>query len=291
MAIHRFVLHNHEIREAGENCLSPGQIGLLAGWGVFSTIRVSEGVLFAFERHWARMSRDAARMHVPMPFDPLDVHSRLIELVEANHAPHCTLRVVIVRNSGGPWEGPPKETGSDLVALTADTKSWGAGVRLTVQPEARHSNCEFSGTKILSWAMNLTWLENAQRKGFDEVILLNERGEATECTSANIFIVQDSEVFTPPLASGCLPGITREILLSEVQVAGYRVSERTLTMDEFDNADEVFITSTTRDLLPVLSIDGRAMKNVGHVRPVLQAAFSRYADEYIATHKEAGAVA
>ena len=286
MPIHPFVLHNDKIREAGEGFLSPGQVGLLSGWGVFSTIRVSEGVLFAFERHWARMSRDAARMHIPMPFEAAEVRRRLTELVEANRAPHCTLRVVVVRNGGGPWEGPPKELSSDLVALTADTKSWGAGVRLTVQPDARHSNCEFSGAKILSWAMNLTWLENAQQRGFDEVILLNERGEVTECTSANIFIVRDAEAFTPPLSSGCLPGITRELLLSEVHAPGFQVSEKTLLPGDFDKADEVFITSTTRDLLPVLSLDGRPMKNLGHVRPILQAAFCRYTDEYIGSHKD-----
>ncbi|MDQ6700415.1 MAG: aminotransferase class IV [Acidobacteriota bacterium] len=286
MPIHRFVLHNNRIRESGEGFLCAGQVGLLAGWGVFSTIRVSEGVLFAFERHWARMLRDAARMHVPMPFEAAEVRRRLSELVEANRAPHCTLRVAVIRNGGGPWEGAPKELGSDLVALTADTKSWGAGVRLTVQADARHSNCEFSGAKILSWAMNLTWLENAQNQGFDEVILLNERGEVTECTSANVFIVQDCEVFTPPLSSGCLPGITRELLLSEVHAPGFQVSERTLKPNDFEKADEVFITSTTRDLLPVLSINGRPMKNVGHVRPVLQAAFCRYTDEYIGAHKD-----
>lgn len=286
MPLHRFVLHNDQIREAGEAILAPGQVGLLAGWGVFSTVRVSEGVLFAFERHWARMLRDADRMHVPMPFAEADVRRRLSELVEANRAPHCTLRLVVVRNGGGPWEGPPKDAGSDLVALTADTKNWGAGVRLTVQPDARHSANEFSGAKILSWAMNLTWLENAQHRGFDEVILLNERGEVTECTSANIFIVQDSHVFTPPLSSGCLPGITRELLLSEVHAPGCEVMERTVTPADFETADEVFITSTTRELLPVLSIDGKPMKNLGHVRPLLHASFCRYSDAYIASHQD-----
>ncbi len=286
MPLHRFVLHNHRIREAGEAVLAPGQVGLLAGWGVFSTIRVSEGVLFAFERHWARMLRDADRMHVPMPFAEADVRRRLSELVEANRAPHCTLRLVVVRNGGGPWEGPPKDAGSDLVALTADTKSWGAGVRLAVQPDARHSANEFSGAKILSWAMNLTWLENAQHRGFDEVILLNERGEVAECTSANIFIVRDAQVFTPPLSSGCLPGITRELLLSEVRAPGCETIEKTLMPGDFENADEVFITSTTRDLLPVLSIEGRPMKNLGYVRPLLQASLCRYADEYIAAHQD-----
>src|ERR1017187_5750820 len=89
--LHRFVLHNDRIREASEPGLSPGQVGLLSGWGVFTTIRVADGVLFAFDRHWARISRDAAALHVPLPFAPETVHRQLLELVEANNARNATL--------------------------------------------------------------------------------------------------------------------------------------------------------------------------------------------------------
>ena len=105
--------------------------------------------------------------------------------------------------------------------------------------------------------MNLTWLESAQRRGFDEVILLNERGEVAECTSANIFIANGSQVWTPPLSSGCLPGITRELLLGEVGVPGIQIGEKALLPEDLESADEVFITSTTRNLLPVLQIEGQ----------------------------------
>src|ERR1035441_4468617 len=107
---------------------------------------------------------------------------------------------------------------SDLIGLTADSKDWGEGVKLAYVRDARHAACQFTGTKILSWAMNLTWLESAQARGFDEVILLNERGEIAECTSANLFIANGSHVYTPPLSSGCLPGITREVILREIRV-------------------------------------------------------------------------
>src|ERR1039457_1809289 len=104
--LHRFVLHNDRICEASEPGLSPGQVGLLSGWGVFTTIRVADGVLFAFDRHWARISRDAAALHVPLPTGPENVRRQLLELVEANHARNATLRLVIVRNTGGMWTGP-----------------------------------------------------------------------------------------------------------------------------------------------------------------------------------------
>ena len=288
--LHRYVLHNEEIREASENMLSPGQVGLLSGWGVFSTLRVADGVLFAFERHWARMKRDAAAFHIELPEDSERVRRLLLNLVDANSAPDCTMRVVVVRNQGGIWEGPPVGRKSDLIALTANSKEWGEGVRLAYVPEARHSSCSFAGTKILSWSMNLTWVESAQAKGFDEVILLNEKGAVAECTSANIFIARGGRVFTPPLSSGCLPGVTRELLLTDVAVAGVPVGEQTQMPDDLASADEVFITSTTRDLLPVLEIEGVRIAQRGTARARLQEAFSSYVRRYVAEHKHGALV-
>src|SRR5204863_6598387 len=137
-------------------------------------------------------------------------------------------------------------------------------------PESRHAACQFAGAKILSWAMNLTWLETAHARGFDEVILLNERGEVAECTSANLFIANGSQVWTPPLNSGCLPGITRELLLGEIQVPGVQVGEKPLLPEELESADEVFITSTTRDLLPVLQIEDKQLGRSERARVALQ---------------------
>ena len=245
--MHRFQLHNGQILDTHERSLSAGQVGLMNGWGVFSTLRVADGVLFAFERHWDRMRRDAAKVHVPFPQDPAQLKSELLRLVEANSAWNATLRVVVVRNRGGLFEGPDQERAFDVIAFTKDLNPWGSSVRLAVKPHARHAANEFSGCKILSWSHNLTWYEEAQQRGFDEVILLNERGEVSECTSANIFAATGGQVYTPPLSSGCLPGVTRELLLDVVRVPGISVTERALTPADLERADQVFITSTTRD--------------------------------------------
>ena len=283
--LHRHILHNETVRDATARSLSPSQVGLLSGWGVFTTLRVAEGVLFAFERHWARIARDAAVFHVPIPPDPDRVRGKLLELVEANGAYNSTLRLVIVRNGGGMWANPSPERPSDLIALTADTKEWGHGVKLSYQANGRHAAGPFAGTKILSWSMNLTWLENAQARGFDEVILLNERGEVAECTSANIFAARGDRVWTPPLSSGCLPGITRELLLGEIHTGGIQIEERPLTPADLESADEVFITSTTRDLLPVVQIEEKQMGRSDAVCRQLSAAFSGFVQQYIAEHK------
>lgn len=268
--------------------LAPGQVGLLSGWGVFTTLRVAEGVLFAWERHWARIERDARLLHVPLPADAEALRLRLCELVEANGCANCTLRLAIVRNEGGMWTGPSTGRACDVLGLTANSKDWGEGVKLAYQEQARHAASMFAGTKILSWAQNLTWLENAQRRGFDEVILLNERGEVSECTSANIFVAKGNQVWTPPLkTSGCLPGITREVLLGEVHVPGFEIIERDITRTDLEAADEVFITSTTRDLLPVLEVEGRQLPQAHRVRETLQRAFSTYLRQYVEAHKPA----
>jgi branched-chain amino acid aminotransferase len=284
--IHRFILHNDAIREAPGPALSAGQVGVLSGWGVFSTLRVIDGVMFAWERHWARVARDAALFNVEIPANPEALRLKLVELIAANNAPDCTLRLAILRNGGGMWEGPPTGRASDVIALTADTKHWGRGVKLAWAEQGRHAASPFAGAKILSWAQNLRLLDMAQARGFDEVILLNERGEAAECTSANIFIANGDQVLTPPLNSGCLPGITREVILTELRVPGFRVCEKALTPADVESAEGVFITSTTRELLPVLEIEGKPIGQGNPARMALQDAFTEYEERYIAARRK-----
>jgi branched-chain amino acid aminotransferase len=291
MSIHRWFLHNGKVKESAEASLFPGQLGLLAGLGVFTTLRVVDGALFAWERHWARMSRDAVLLNVEMPPDPDEVERQLLLLVKLNQAPDCTMRFVVVRNGGGLWEGPASGHPSDTIALTADSKRWGDSVRLGIQPHARYSASDFARVKALSWAHNLRWAERAQQQGFDEVILLNEFGRVAECTSANVFAVSGQEVSTPPLSEGCLPGITREVLLEEVVVPGVlpgvQMVERALTVEDLHQADEVFITSTTRGLLPVRKIAGRAVAGRGSVCERVLRAFDSYVKKDIARRRSA----
>ena len=291
MSIHRYVLHNGRICEASEGGLFPGQLGLLAGWGVFSTLRVKDRALFAWQWHWDRLSRDARLLNVAMPPDADSVERDLIRLVDSNEAPDCTLRLVVVRNGGGLWEGPASGRESDVIALTAGLKKWGTSVRLGVQPNARHSASDFARAKMLSWAPNLRWFERAQEQGLDEVILLNEFGNVAECTSANVFAVIGDRVFTPPLADGCLPGITREVLLDEIHLPGIEITERSLTVEELQGADEVFITSTTRGLLRVREIAGRDLDGEDKVRERLSSAFQIYLENDIARRKRTPVVA
>lgn len=286
MSIHPFYLHNGSIREAKEADLFAGQVGLLSGWGVFSTLRAVDGALFAWERHWARMSRDAKQLNVEMPAHSAAVEHDLRRLLEANNAPNCTLRVAVVRNVGGVWEGPSNGRASDTIGLTSNSKKWGESVSLDIQPHARYAANEFAGAKILSWGHNLCWLERANQKGFDEVILLNEHDRVAECTSANIFAVLGNRVMTPPVNEGCLPGVTREVLL-ELRPQGIEVAEQQLTIDDLYRADGVFITSTTRGLLRVRKIAGRDLESRGDIGERLSQSFNAYLRADIARRKNA----
>ncbi|MCS7024309.1 MAG: aminotransferase class IV [Bryobacteraceae bacterium] len=279
--MHPFMLHNGAIRGVEEKVCSPGQVGLLNGWGVFSTLRVKDGVLFEWDRHVARMRKDAALLSVPFPEDTEKVRTQLATLIEANGAYNATLRLVVVRNKGGLFETPHQTRDFDLIAFTRDLKNWGDSVRLCVTPQARYSEMAFTTAKILAWAMNLTWLERAQQRGFDETLLLNEKGQVTECTSANLFLVRGDRVWTPPVASGCLPGVTRAVLLEEIRVPGIQIAEAEVQLDDLARADEVFITSSTRDLLPVSEVEGVRLDRRGPVLEKLSAAFQAYVEAYV----------
>jgi branched-chain amino acid aminotransferase len=284
--MHPYLQHNGEIRRTSDLLISPGQTGFMTGWGVFSTIRVYDGVLFAFSRHYRRMKQDAELLRVPFTISADELESLLLKLVQANHARNSTLRVSVVRNRGGLFEGTGIRSDADVVAFTADLTAWGEGVKLGYVANARHGASPFAGTKITSWAQNLTWYEEAREKGLDEVALLNEKGQVSECTSANVFAIFGDQVVTPPLSgSGCLPGITRAILLEEIVVPGVTMSERDLTPAQLESADQVFITSSTRNLLPALELEGKPLRQKPELLSRLQQAFAQYQAAYAERHR------
>lgn len=283
--MHRYLLHNDEIRDTGQPLISPGQVGFMNGWGVFSTLRVSEGVLFAYERHYRRMLHDAELLRVPFPFSADDLRRALLSLVEANHALNATLRLAVVRNRGGLFEGPGIVHDADLIAFTAPLTDWGSGVKLGYMPHARYGDSPFAGTKVCSWAQNVSWYEEAHERGLDEFVLLNEHEQISECTSANIFAIEGDCVWTPPLGtSGCLPGVTRAILLEEIYLQGIKIAERELTPSILEQSDQVFITSSTRDLVPVLEIDREPLNQCPDLFGQLRNAFLQYRAKYVASY-------
>jgi branched-chain amino acid aminotransferase len=280
--IHRYVAHNDRLSSIEDVRLSPGQAGLISGWGIFTTVRVFEGIPFAFERHWKRLERDANRTHIPFPFNAERVREQLGEVLRANHVKEGCARIYAIYNQVGFWRSGEELPPVDLIIYSADLPSYSQQARLGLREQGRHAASPLAGVKVTSWLTNVWSLQEAQREGFDEVVMLNERGEVAECTAANIFCVKGGRVATPPLNSGCLEGITRGVLLEVGAAAGVPVEEKKLLPQDLYAADEVFISSTNRNLLPVSEIASRKIGD-GNTPVVerLEKVFEDYVRKYL----------
>lgn len=279
--IHRFVFHNDRLLPVEDVRLSPGQAGLLNGWGLFTTTRIVCGIPFAFERHWKRLKRDAERTYCPFPFAPEEVHNKLDQLLRANQVREGCARIYAIYNQGF-WSSSEHFPPADLILYSSDLPSYREPVRLGLRENGRHAASPLAGVKVTSWLNNVWNLHQAHQAGFDEVVMLNERGEVAECTAANIFCVRGERVYTPPLDSGCLPGITRSVLLEIGAAVGTPVAERTLLPEDLYSSDEVFISSTNRSMLGVGEIDGRRIASApGPVTLRLEKAFGDFVRAYI----------
>jgi branched-subunit amino acid aminotransferase/4-amino-4-deoxychorismate lyase len=286
--IHRLIFHNDRIVPTEEARLSPGQAGLMNGWGLFTTMRVFQGEPFAYERHWRRLEKDAVRIRLPFLFDAQQVRKSLGDLLAANQVVEGTARIYMIYNRVGFWQGGEALPEVDLILCTAGLPAHSEEARLGVAEHARHAASALAGVKTTSWLNNVWHLAEAQKAGWTEVILLNERAEVAECTSANIFCVKDGAVFTPPISSGCLEGVTRAVLLEIAPRAGVSMSEKTLTLEDLLGADEVFITSTNRTLLGVSEISGHRYSTVmGPVVQKLEREFDATMRAYVAARSTA----
>jgi len=286
--IHRFVFHNDRIQPIEEVRLSPGQSGLLSGWGVFTTMRIVEGIPFAFERHWKRLARDAEKTRCPFPFDPEAVRDQLQEVLHANEVREGCARIYIVGNQAGHWRSSEPFPPADLLICSAGLPPYREPARLTLHEQGRHAASPLAGVKVTSWLTNVWNLSEAHESGYDEVVLLNERGEVAECTAANIFCVHGGHVTTPPLSSGCLEGITRSVVVEIGPPAGVPVVEHTLYPEDLYTADEVLISSTNRGVISVAEVHGNKMAAApGPLAHKLEALFGKYVREYVEAHASA----
>lgn len=280
--IHRTIFHNDRLLPIEQVRLSPGQAGLFNGWGLFTTIRIVEGIPFAYERHWKRLEKDAARTHCPLPFNSEKVRSQLGEVLRSNQVKEGCARIYVIYNQVGFWRSDEKLPAVDLIIYSAGLPAYREPARLSLREQGRHAASPLAGVKVTSWLNNVWNLYEAQRDGFDEVLLLNERGEVAECTAANIFCVRNQRVLTPPLDSGCLEGITRGVLLEIGHEAGVPVEEKALRPEDLFAAEEVFISSTNRSLLAVGEIAGhRYAVAPGPITQKLEKTFGAYIADYV----------
>ena len=280
--IHRNIFHNESLLPIEKVRLSPGQAGIICGWGIFTTVRISRGEAFAYERHWRRLERDAATTRMPISHTAAKIRVHLHEVIRANKVSEGAARIYLVNNQVGYWRSDEAQPQVDLIICTADLPEYHEPVRLALREHGRHAASPLAGVKSISWLPNVWAFAEAQKEGFDEVVLLNERGEVAECTAANIFTVKNGKVFTPPLSSGCLEGVTRGILFEIAPEAGFSLVEQTFRPEDLYSADEVFITSTNRSLIGVGEIAGHKIAAApGPLTHRLEEVFAAYVTDYV----------
>ncbi|NBM19942.1 aminotransferase class IV [Streptomyces sp. GC420] len=226
--------------------------GLTVGDGVFETLKATNGTAFALTRHLDRLTRSARGLGLPDP-DPDEVRRACAAVLEANPMPLGRLRVTY---TGGlsPLGSDRGDDGPTLVvALGGTTRRPDTTAVITV-PWTRNERGALAGLKTTSYAENVVALARAGEQGASEALFANTVGQLCEGTGSNVFVVLDGELHTPPLRSGCLAGITRALA---VEWTG--AQETDLPMDVLERAEEIFLTSTLRDVQAVHRVDGREL--------------------------------
>lgn len=232
--------------------------GLTVGDGVFETLKVLGGEPLALTRHLGRLQRSCEVLGLEAP--NVEVIRGAIAEVIASEAEASTLGRLRITCTGG--SGPlasDRQAGSQttIIALRP-MKSWPATTSAVLVPWVRNERSAVTGAKTTSYAENVVALTWAHDRGYSEGLFANTRGELCEGTGTNVFVIKDGVTRTPPLSSGCLAGITRELLLD-----WGLAKEETLTLADLESADEVFLTSSTRDVHPVVKMGDRTWSEVG----------------------------
>lgn len=234
--------------------VSPMDHGILTGDGVFETLRVYDRRIFAWDRHLDRLAHSAAALELPIP-DRATLRGAADAVVAAAPDGDGRLRITVT--------GGPAPLGSErgdaaptvIVAMGA-LRPFPSTESVIVVPWTRNERGATAGLKTISYAENVRALAFARAHGASEAIFANTRGDLCEATGSNVFVVHDGVVRTPPADAGCLLGVTRDLVLDCCAAEGIRAEQTAVPMDALRSADEAFLTSSTREVQAIRSIDG-----------------------------------
>jgi branched-chain amino acid aminotransferase len=257
----------------GEPAIRPEDRGL-AGVGVFEAIKVVDGVPFALRRHLDRLAASAAPLGLPVDLDRVrEAVAGVLATGAAAHSPSW-LRITV---TGGPapMTKGAEGTGPTVIAAVAPMAPWPEPARVVVLPWCRNDRGAVTGLKTISYVENAMAVRYALDHDADEGIFANTRGDLCEGAGTNIFVVQDGVIVTPPLRSGCLAGVTRDLLLEWCP----GIVETELPIGVLETCEEAFLTSTSRDVHPIGAIDGRPLARVpgDHTREAMACFAARVA--------------
>ncbi len=248
---------NGRLVRGADAVLSLFDRGARDGGGIFETLRVYAGRPFAWERHMERLVLSAAELGFPVPPAPAVLGAAVAELLAAQSLADAVVRITVTRGIAG---GRPVRTGAWIEAETLGSRLW-PGTRRGAA-SAMVSALAFSPgwlgrhktTSRLAWDLAR---EQARAAGVDEALLLSPAGHVLEGAASNMFVVRDDEVLTPPLAHDVLPGVTRAVVLELCAALRIRHREQPLVREHLRSAEEVFLTNSVQEVLPLARLDGR----------------------------------
>lgn len=271
--MHKHISLNRRIVSAADATIAAISSASLYGRGVFTTLAVYNAKPFQWDRHWQRLNDHAAKLGVDISeYEEDAVYGALIDLLRQNEASSARARITFFDETSSSIWTFENFRKSSLLITTDDARQHSHELRLTRSLYSVNSASLLAGIKSCNYLENVMALEEAKAKGFDECIRLNEKGEVTSAAMANIFWVNNSEIFTPNLESGCLAGTTRALVIEIANDLGYEVSTLGESFDEFIRADEVFLTSSGLGISGVRRIDDETFGD--EVTKKLAAAFA-----------------
>jgi branched-chain amino acid aminotransferase len=245
---------NGTIVESAEALVSVFDHGLTVGDGVFETAKVVDGVPFALTRHLERLTASARGLGLPEPDLGLVRHAVKETLTENDVSGPLRLRITY---TGGisPLGSDRGDGAPTLLVALAPMRTWPESSAIAIVPWTRNERSATAGLKTTSYAENVVALAHARANGADEAVFANTVGNLCEGTGTNVFVVMDGEMVTPPLSAGCLAGVTRALVLEWTDAV-----ERDVPMGELARAEEIFLTSSTRDVHGIHAVDGRGLE-------------------------------
>lgn len=278
---------NGRITSECEALISVFDHGFLYGEGIYETMRTYHGRPFLFDRHMRRLRRSASMIDLALPFSDEELARQIRETqTAAALGGEAYIRVLVTRGVGEltyDLKATPNPSIVIIVKPQVDppAETYEKGVRVVIVDVVRNHpasvNPMIKSNNLMNSALAM---QQALRSNAFEGVMRNYLGELTECTTSNLFIVKNNAALTPPLEAGLLPGITREFLFDIGKEVGVSVAEKTLRDDDLFGADEAFLTSTTRELVPIVMVNDHAIAGAkpGPVTWRLLNAFRRAAD-------------
>ena len=248
--------------------------GLLYGDGVFEGIRAYDSVVFKLKEHIDRLYRSAHTIMLQIPLTKDEMTKAVLETLRKNDLKEAYIRLVVTRGVGDLGLDPRKCPKASIIIITEPVielhsrEAKGKGVTTMISWVKRDPvDATSHEIKSLNYLNSILAKIEANTTGVDEAICLDKAGFVCEGVAENIFMVKEGKIFTPPVSTGALPGITREAIMKLAERLGHTVTVRNITPNELFNADEVFFTGTAAEVTPVREINKRTIGN-GKLGPI-----------------------